>query len=102
MTEQETNAAPITDIEDLVTLPPDVMRRLCKAIDSHSLMVALKAVPEEVRSAVFAGFPPRRAGVMADTVPAIGFVTAEEIMEAQRQVVAAANLLAGFGKMLDD
>ena len=102
MTAQDAESAPLTCIEDLAALTPKVMTLLCKAMDAHTLMVALKAAPEEVREAVFAGFPPRPAGVMADMLPAVGFVTLEEVEEAQRQVVEAANTLIKFNESLGE
>jgi len=92
----------LTCIEDLADLSPEVMRHLCTAFDNDILMVALKSAPDEVRDAVFAGFPPRQAAVMGDTVPAVGIVTMEEIENAQRQVVEAANILIGFNESLGE
>ncbi|MBL6934506.1 MAG: hypothetical protein ISR48_03760 [Alphaproteobacteria bacterium] len=99
------NLSPLTCIEDLARLPPQVMTLLCKTVDGDTLMVALKGAPEDLREAVFAGFPPRRAGVFADTLsdtlPAVGPVTPEQLDEARRQVIAAANILVTLKDMTD-
>ncbi len=75
--------------------------RLCRSMDGHTLMGGLKGVSEEVREVVFAGFPVRRAGVLGDTtLPAVGPVSSEEILEARRQVVEAANIMVELDDML--
>jgi flagellar motor switch protein FliG len=101
MTDHENGTRPITCIEDLATLAPGVMALLCKTMDAHTLMVALKAAPDDVREAVFAGFPPRQPGVLGDQVPAVGFVTLEEVEQAQRMVIDAANTLIDFQTALE-
>lgn len=102
MAGRKTDARPFEYVEDLVALPADLMQILCKNFDGETLMVALKTAPEEVRETIFSGFPPRRAGVLGDTLPAVGPVTLEQIEAAQRQLVEAANTIVAFRDILDD
>lgn len=83
--------------EHLFLLDPQSMGALLREIDSETLIDALKGISEDERENFFRAMSSRAADGVRDEIAARGRVKLAEVVEAQKQMVAAARRLAADG-----
>lgn len=83
--------------EHLFTLDPQSMGALLREIDSETLIDALKGISEEERELFFCAMSSRAADGVRDEIAARGRVKLADVVDAQKQAVAAARRLAAEG-----
>ena len=83
--------------EHLFVLDPQSMGSLLREVDNDTLIDALKGIAEEERDCFFRAMSSRAADGVKDEIAARGRVKLADVVEAQRQVVAAARRLAADG-----
>lgn len=83
--------------EHLFALDPQAMGALLREVDSETLIDALKGVEEEQREVFFKAMSSRAADGVKDEIAARGRLKMADVVEAQRQMVAAARRLAADG-----
>ncbi len=93
--------------EHLFVLEPIPMGTLLREVDNDTLIDALKGIAEEEREVFFRAMSSRAADGVKDEIASRGRVKLADVVEAQKQVVAAARRLAAegtiqFGSASDD
>ena len=83
--------------EHLFVLDPQSMGALLRETDSETLIDALKGVSEEEREHFFRAMSSRAADGVRDEIAARGRVKLEEVVRAQKAIVASARRLAADG-----
>jgi len=83
--------------EHLFVLDPQAMGALLREVDNDTLIDALKGVNEAERDHFFRAMSSRAADGVKDEIAARGRVKLAEVVDAQKQVVAAARRLAADG-----
>lgn len=83
--------------EHLFVLNPQMMGTLLREVDNDTLIDALKGIAEEERECFFRAMSSRAADGVKDEIGSRGRVKLADVVEAQKQVVAAARRLAGDG-----
>ena len=83
--------------EHLFVLDAQAMGTLLREVDSDTLIDALKGIAEEERDCFFRAMSSRAADGVKDEIAARGRIKLAEVVEAQKQVVAAARRLAAEG-----
>ena len=83
--------------EHLFTLDAQAMGMLLREVGSDTLIDALKGISEEERKCFFRAMSSRAAEGVMDEIAARGRIKLAEVVEAQRQIVAAARRLAAEG-----
>lgn len=83
--------------EHLFALEGQAMGALLREVESETLIDALKGVEEEQRECFFKAMSSRAADGVRDEIAARGRLKMAEVVEAQRQIVAAARRLAADG-----
>jgi flagellar motor switch protein FliG len=83
--------------EHLFVLDPQSMGALLREIDNDTLIGALKGIPESERDHFFRAMSSRAADGVKDEIAARGRTRLAEVVEAQKQIVAAARKLAADG-----
>ena len=93
--------------EHLFALDAQAMGTLLREVDNDTLIDALKGIGEDERKCFFRAMSSRAADGVMDEIASRGRIKLAEVVEAQRQIVAAARRLAGegliaFGSASDD
>lgn len=83
--------------EHLFALDPQAMGALLREVDNDSLIDALKGIEEAERECFFRAMSSRAADGVRDEIAGRGRVKLADVVEAQKQIVAAARRLAGEG-----
>ncbi len=83
--------------EHLFVLDPQAMGTLLREVDNDTLIDALKGIGEEERKCFFRAMSSRAADGVMDEIASRGRIKLADVVEAQRQVVAAARRLAAEG-----
>ena len=83
--------------EHLFVLDPQAMGTLLREVDSDTLIDALKGIAEDERDCFFRAMSSRAADGVRDEVASRGRIKLADVVEAQKQVVAAARRLAAEG-----
>ena len=83
--------------EHLFVLDAQAMGTLLREVDGETLIDALKGIAEEERDCFFRAMSSRAADGVKDEIAARGRIKLAEVVEAQKQVVAAARRLAAEG-----
>ncbi len=86
--------------EHLFVLEPQPMGALLREVDNDTLIDALKGISEEEREVFFRAMSSRAADGVRDEIASRGRVKLADVVEAQRQVVAAARRLAAEGAIV--
>jgi flagellar motor switch protein FliG len=86
--------------EHLFVLDPQSMGALLREIESDVLIGALKGIPESEREVFFRAMSSRAADGVKDEIAARGRTKLAEVVEAQKQIVAAARKLASDGTIV--
>ncbi len=85
--------------EDIRKLDNRAMIEILKAVDKNTLIVALKAAPEDIKDKFFSNMSKRAAKIMQEDMEALGPVKKSEAEKAQKQVVAVIRRLIDEGKI---
>ncbi len=83
--------------EHLFALDAQAMGTLLREVDNDTLIDALKGIGEEERKCFFRAMSSRAADGVMDEIASRGRIKLADVVEAQRQVVAAARRLAAEG-----
>lgn len=83
--------------EHLFVLNPQTMGILLREVDNETLIDALKGIAEDERECFFGAMSSRAADGVKDEIASRGRIKLAEVVEAQKQVVAAARRLATEG-----
>jgi flagellar motor switch protein FliG len=83
--------------EHLFVLDPQSMGALLREVDNETLIDALKGIGEDERDCFFRAMSSRAADGVKDEIAARGRIKLAEVVDAQKQVVAAARRLAAEG-----
>lgn len=83
--------------EHLFVLDPKSMGSLLREVESDMLIDALKGIAEEERDVFFRAMSSRAADGVRDEIETRGRVRMADVVEAQKQIVAAARRLAADG-----
>jgi flagellar motor switch protein FliG len=86
--------------EDFLQVPEQELRELMNAIDKKTLMVALKAAPEQLRSHFYKTMSSRAVEMMKEDSEMMGPVRNKDVTKAQAEMVAIARKLESEGKMV--
>jgi flagellar motor switch protein FliG len=86
--------------EHLFVLDSQSMGALLREIESDVLIGALKGIPESERDVFFRAMSSRAADGVKDEIAARGRTKLAEVVEAQKQIVAAARKLAADGTIV--
>lgn len=86
--------------EHLFVLEPHAMGTLLREVDNETLIDALKGIAEEERECFFRAMSSRAADGVRDEIAARGRVKLADVVDAQKQVVAAARRLAADGEIV--
>jgi flagellar motor switch protein FliG len=86
--------------EHLFVLDTQAMGALLREIESDVLIGALKGIPESERDVFFRAMSSRAADGIKDEIAARGRTKLAEVVEAQKQIVAAARKLAADGTIV--
>lgn len=85
---------------DLVTLDVKDLGTVIRAVDSASLVPALKGADEKLRKRILSSMSSRAAQTVEDEIEERGPIPMAEVVEAQRDVVAQARRLADAGDIV--
>ena len=85
--------------EDIRKLDNRAMIEILKAVDKNTLIVALKAAPDDIKEKFFSNMSKRAAKIMQEDMEALGPVRKTEAEKAQKQVVAVIRKLIDEGKI---
>ncbi len=85
--------------EDIRKLDNRAMIEILKAVDKNTLIVALKAAPDDIKDKFFANMSKRAAKIMQEDMEALGPVRKSDAEKAQKQVVAVIRKLIDEGKV---
>ena len=83
--------------EHLFALDAQAMGNLLREVDNDTLIDALKGISEEERGCFFRAMSSRAADGVMDEIASRGRIKLADVVEAQRQIVAAARRLAAEG-----
>jgi len=83
--------------EHLFVLDPQQMGILLREVESETLIDALKGITEEERDCFFRAMSGRAADGVRDEIEARGRIRMADVIEAQKQIIAAAKRLAAEG-----
>jgi len=83
--------------EHLFVLDPQSMGALLREVESDSLINALKGIDEGQRDVFFRAMSSRAADGVRDEIAGRGRLKMAEVLEAQREIIAAAKRLAAEG-----
>jgi len=83
--------------EHLFVLDPQAMGNLLREVDNDTLIDALKGISEDERTCFFRAMSSRAADGVMDEIASRGRIKLADVVEAQRQIVAAARRLAAEG-----
>ncbi|HMP56302.1 MAG TPA: flagellar motor switch protein FliG [Novosphingobium sp.] len=83
--------------EHLFALDPQAMGALLREVDNDTLIDALKGIAEEERDCFFRAMSSRAAEGVKDEIAGRGRVKLADVVDAQKQIVAAARRLAAEG-----
>ena len=85
--------------EHLFVLDAQAMGLLLREVESEVLIDALKGITEEERECFFRAMSSRAADGVRDEIEARGRIRMAEVVEAQKQIIAAAKRLAAEGAL---
>ncbi|MBV1916959.1 MAG: flagellar motor switch protein FliG [Sphingomonadaceae bacterium] len=86
--------------EHLFALNPQAMGSLLREIESETLIDALKGITEQERGHFFGAMSSRAAEGVQDEIAARGRLKLEDVVSAQKQIVAVARKLAADGTLV--
>lgn len=86
--------------EHLFVLDPQAMGALLREVDNDTLIDALKGIAEDERECFFRAMSSRAADGVRDEIASRGRVKLADVVESQRQIVAAARRLAAEGTIV--
>lgn len=86
--------------EHLFVLDPQAMGTLLREVDNDTLIDALKGIAEDERECFFRAMSSRAADGVRDEIASRGRVKLADVVESQRQIVAAARRLAAEGAIV--
>jgi flagellar motor switch protein FliG len=102
--EEPTLAISIRDqmfrFEDFLSVPERELRELMNAIDKKTLMVALKAASEDMKSHFYRTMSSRAVEMMKEDSEMMGPVRSKDVAKAQTEIVAIARKLESEGKIV--
>ncbi len=84
---------------DILRLPPSSLQAVLRNGTMSDLALALKGVPESMRSAVFENLSQRARLVLEEEISLLGAVPASEAERAQRDIIALARSLEAAGEI---
>ena len=85
--------------EDIRKLDNRAIIEILKAVDKNTLIIALKAAPDDIKDKFFSNMSKRAAKIMQEDMEALGPVKKSEAEKAQKQVVAVIRKLIDEGKI---
>ena len=85
--------------EDIRKLDNRAIIEVLKAVDKNTLIVALKAAPDDIKEKFFSNMSKRAAKIMQEDMEALGPVRKTEAEKAQKQVVGVIRKLIDEGKI---
>ena len=85
--------------EDFLGVPERELRELMNAVDKKTLMVALKAASEDIKSHFYRTMSSRAVEMMKEDSEMMGPVRGKEVAKAQAEIVAIARKLESEGKI---
>ena len=101
--EEPSTAIGIRDLmfrfDDFLEVPEPQLRELMNAIDKKTLMVALKAASEDLRSHFYRTMSSRAIEMMKEDSEMMGPVRSKDVTKAQMEIVAIARKLESEGKI---
>jgi flagellar motor switch protein FliG len=101
--EEPSTAMGIRDLmfrfDDFLGVPEPQIRELMNSIDKKTLMVALKATTEELRSHFYRTMSSRAIEMMKEDSEMMGPVRSKDVTKAQMEIVAIARKLESEGKI---
>ena len=86
--------------EDFLGVPERELRELMNSIDKKTLMVALKAASEDLKSHFYRTMSSRAVEMMKEDSEMMGPVRSKEVVKAQTEIVAIARKLESEGKIV--
>ena len=86
--------------EDLKGLDSAGVQTLLRSIDKSKLIIALKGVPDAMKSLFLDNMSERAAKIMREDMEAIGPVKVKDVYEAQMEIVAIARALSDRGEII--
>jgi len=86
--------------DDLAKLDDRAIQELLKGVSKEQLVVALKAVKEEVKGKFYKNMSERAAQMMQEDLEAKGPIKLSEVEKAQQEILKAAQKLAEEGKIM--
>jgi flagellar motor switch protein FliG len=86
--------------EDFLGVPERELRELMNAVDKKTLMVALKAASEDIKSHFYRTMSSRAVEMMKEDSEMMGPVRSKEVTKAQTEIVAIARKLESEGKIV--
>ena len=86
--------------EDLLGVPESGIRDLLSSVDKKSLATALKGAPEDLKNHIFKTMSTRAVEMLKEDMEALGPVRAQNVTQAQQEIVQAARNLEAQGKLV--
>jgi len=86
--------------EDFLGVPERELRELMNAVDKKTLMVALKAASEDIKSHFYRTMSSRAVEMMKEDSEMMGPVRGKDVVKAQTEIVAIARKLESEGKIV--
>jgi flagellar motor switch protein FliG len=94
---RDSQAAPLVEFEDLLTLSDEALRRVFAAADSQIVLLALTGAPESLLARILCQLPPGNAATLRKRLNCPGPVRLSDIAAAQEALAAVARGLAESG-----
>ncbi len=85
--------------EDIRKLDNRAIIEVLKSVDKNTLIVALKAAPDDIKEKFFSNMSKRAAKIMQEDMEALGPIKKSEAEKAQKQIVAVIRKLIDEGKI---
>jgi flagellar motor switch protein FliG len=85
---------------DFLEVPEHELRELMNSIDKKTLMIALKAASEDLRSHFYRTMSSRAVEMMKEDSEMMGPVRSKDVLKAQSEIVAIARKLESEGKIV--
>jgi flagellar motor switch protein FliG len=86
--------------EDLIGVPESGIRDLLSSVDKKALATALKGAPEDLKNHIFKTMSTRAVDMLKEDMEALGPVRAQQVTQAQQEIVQAARNLEAQGKLV--
>lgn len=84
---------------DLLNVPPDVMQRILREVDSSTLLLAMRPAPEALKDKIFNSLSKRAAEGLREEYEIMGAVRLKEVEAAQESVIEIVRRLEEDGEV---